>query len=215
MKHSYFGPSFSNEEIENELIKNKVLFKKSKIKYKRINNFNYLCKLVSKKISSGKIVGWYQDRMEWGPRALGNRSILCDPRNKKIRDILNVKIKKREKFRPFAPSILREKVKEWFEVDDENPFMTKVYKIKVSKKKIIPAVCHIDGTGRVQTVRKINNIKYYMLIKEFFKLSGVPILLNTSFNESEPIVCTPKNALDCFIRTKMDIIVLQNWILYR
>ena len=215
MKHSYFGPSFSNEEIKTELMKNKFFFEKSKIKYKRIDNFNHLCKLVSKKISSGKIIGWYQDRMEWGPRALGNRSILCDPRNKKIRDILNIKIKKREKFRPFAPSILREKVKEWFEVDDENPFMTKVYKIKDSKKILIPAVCHIDGTGRVQTVRKINNKKYYLLIKEFFKLTGVPILLNTSFNESEPIVCTPKNALDCFIRTNMDIIVLQNWIVYR
>ena len=215
IKHSYFGPCFNNKDVEIEIKKSKIFFNKNKIKYKKISNYKKLCKLISKKIVNGKIIGWFQDRMEWGPRALGNRSILADPRNRKIRDILNIKIKKREIFRPFAPSILREEVSKWFEVDDENPFMTKVYKIKNNKRDLIPAVCHIDGTGRLQTVRKVNNKKYYFLIKEFFKLTGVPILLNTSFNESEPIVCTPRNAIDCFIRTNMDFIVLQDWIIYR
>ena len=153
--------------------------------------------------------------MEWGPRALGNRSILGDPRRSDMKDILNLKIKRRESFRPFAPSILSENVDQWFEIDDKVPFMMKVYQIKEDKRSIIPAVTHVDGSGRLQTVSKEINNKYYSLINEFYKLTKVPILLNTSFNENEPIVCKPEEALDCFLRTKMDLLVLENTLINR
>tara|TARA_B110000305_G_scaffold200389_1_gene227575 strand:- start:474 stop:935 length:462 start_codon:yes stop_codon:yes gene_type:complete len=153
--------------------------------------------------------------MEWGPRALGNRSILADPRNINMREILNVKIKRREKFRPFAPSILEEETKNWFETEDKVPFMSKVFQVKSEKQHIIPSVTHIDGTGRLQTISKNYNPHFYKLISDFFKITKVPILLNTSFNENEPIVCNPKEALDCFLRTKMDILVLGNYVLHR
>mgnify|MGYP001443316454 CR=1 FL=1 len=161
------------------------------------------------------VVGWFQGRMEWGPRALGNRSILGDPRRSDMKDILNLKIKRRESFRPFAPSILREYVKDWFENDDEVPFMMKVYQIKKDKRNEIPAVTHVDGSGRLQTVYKDTNEKYYNLIKEFYNITNIPILLNTSFNENEPIVSNPQEALDCFLRTKMDILTLGNYLIQR
>ena len=153
--------------------------------------------------------------MEWGPRALGNRSILGDPRNHRMKEILNVKIKRRESFRPFAPSILREEVANWFEQDDDVPFMMKVFQIKQSRRKDIPAVTHVDGSGRLQTVYNDTNPKYYSLIREFGKQTGVPILLNTSFNENEPVVCKPSEALDCFLRTKMDVLVINNYFIAR
>jgi len=164
-------------------------------------------------IVDGKIVGWFQGRMEWGPRALGNRSILADPRRADIKDILNAKIKRRESFRPFAPSILREAVSEWFEQEDDVPFMTEVFPIRAKHRELIPAVTHVDGTGRLQTVHKETNPRYHALISEFCRLTSVPILLNASLSEDELIVCYPEEALDCFLRTKMDVLVLGSfWI---
>jgi carbamoyltransferase len=153
--------------------------------------------------------------MEWGPRALGNRSIVCDPRRADMKDILNQKIKRRESFRPFAPSILREATAEWFETDDDVPFMMQVYQIRAEKRAQIPAVTHVDGSGRLQTVTRATNPLYYALIERFRALTGVPMVLNTSFNENEPVVCKPEEALDCFLRTRMDTLVMGNWILTR
>ena len=171
-----------------------------------------MCKTVAKEIADGKVVGWFQGKMEWGPRALGNRSIVVDPRRAEMKDVLNARIKKREPFRPFAPSILLERVGEYFEKDYPDPFMIKVYPVKPDKRSEIPAVTHVDGTGRLQTVRKEDNPLYWQLIKEFDNLTGVPVVLNTSFNENEPIVCTPKEAIDCFLRTKMDVLAIGKYI---
>jgi carbamoyltransferase len=143
-----------------------------------------------------------------GPRALGNRSILCDPRRADMKAILNKKIKRRESFRPFAPSILEEAVSDWFEEDDAVPFMMQVFQIREEKRNIIPAVTHVDGSGRLQTVSRSTNPRYYRLIEMFHELTDVPMLLNTSFNENEPVVCEPKEALDCFLRTEMDLLVM-------
>jgi carbamoyltransferase len=153
--------------------------------------------------------------MEWGPRALGNRSILADPRRADMKSILNAKIKRREPFRPFAPSVLREAVGEWFEQDDDVPFMMEVFQIRPKHRELIPAVTHVDGSGRLQTVHKETNPRYYALISEFCRLTGVPMVLNTSFNENEPVVCYPEEALECFLRTKMDLLVLENFFLER
>ncbi len=146
--------------------------------------------------------------MEWGPRALGNRSILCDPRRRDIKDLLNAKIKRRESFRPFAPSILREHVRDWFEREADVPFMMEVFQVRLEKRHLIPATTHVDGSGRLQTVHRETNPLYHRLISKFYALTGVPILLNTSFNENEPVVCRPEEALDCFLRTKMDALAL-------
>ena len=151
--------------------------------------------------------------MEWGPRALGNRSILGDPRRADMKDILNVKIKRRESFRPFAPSILRESVPEWFEQDGDVPFMMQVYPIRAEKRALIPAVTHVDGSGRLQTVQRDSNPLYYRLIEAFRDLTGVPMVLNTSFNENEPVVCKPEEALECFLRTKMDVLVVGSFMI--
>ena len=166
-------------------------------------------------IAEGLVVGWYQGRLEWGPRALGNRSIVCDPRRADMKDILNLKIKRRESFRPFAPSILRNAVKDWFEVEDDVPFMMKVFPIRAEKRTEIPAVTHADGTGRLQTVFEETNPRYHALITAFEKRTGVPIVLNTSFNENEPVVCRPEEALNCFLRTKMDVLVLGKSLIRR
>jgi carbamoyltransferase len=166
-------------------------------------------------IAEGKVVGWYQGRMEWGPRALGNRSILGDPRRADMKDILNAKIKRRESFRPFAPSILRERVSRWFEQDGDVPFMMQVYPIRAEQRAKIPAVTHVDGSGRLQTVHRGTNPRYYELIEAFERITGVPMVLNTSFNENEPVVCKPQEALDCFLRTKMDVLVLGDWYIER
>jgi len=174
-----------------------------------------LCRRTAKAISDGGVIGWFQGRMEWGPRALGNRSILCDPRRADMKEILNAKIKRRESFRPFAPSILREHVAEWFEQEDDVPFMMEVFKFRAEKRALVPAVCHVDGSGRLQTVHRNTNPLYHQLISEFCALTSVPIVLNTSFNENEPVVCRPEEALDCFLRTKMDVLVLGNFFIER
>ena len=153
--------------------------------------------------------------MEFGPRALGHRSILADPRLVNMKQILNSKIKLREGFRPFAPSILDHEVRNWFEKNHEVPFMSFVFKIKEEKKKYVPAITHVNGTGRLQSVNIKNNKLYYNLINCFFKKTNIPMLLNTSFNENEPIVCTPREAIECFLRTKMDVLVLENYIIKR
>jgi carbamoyltransferase len=176
---------------------------------------NQLCRLTAEAVSEGKVVGWFQGRMEWGPRALGNRSILGDPRRADMKDILNAKIKRRESFRPFAPSILRERVSEWFEQDDDVPFMMQVFQVRADKRALVPATTHVDGSGRLQTVHRDTNPLYHSLIQRFNDLTGVPMVLNTSFNENEPVVCRPEEALDCFLRTKMDVLVLGNFFVRR
>ena len=157
-----------------------------------------LVKETAKRIADGKVVGWFQGRMEFGPRALGNRSIVVDPRRAEMKDLLNSRIKHREPFRPFAPSILAERVGDYFEETHPSPFMLMAYKVKPEKRSVIPAPTHVDGTGRLQTVDRDENPRYWKLIKEFENLTGVPVLLNTSFNENEPVVCTPEEAINCF-----------------
>ncbi len=215
MDSSYWGPQFSKAELSDELRMMSDELNKQGCEVTTIQDEDELCKRTAKEIADGKIVGWFQGRTEWGPRALGNRSIVVDPRRHDMKDILNSRIKRRESFRPFAPSILLEAVGEYFEKDYPDPFMIKVYPIKKVKRDVIPAVTHVDGTGRLQTVRRQDNPLYWTLIKEFEKLTGVPVVLNTSFNENEPIVNTPKEALDCFLRTKMDVLVLGNFIICR
>jgi carbamoyltransferase len=164
---------------------------------------------------AGKVVGWFQGRMEFGARALGSRSLIADPRRTDMRDIINLRIKFREKFRPFAPSILEEHVSEWFEIDESTPYMEKVFPIRKEKHALIPAVTHVDGSGRLQTVSKRTNPLYHALISRFFKKTGVPIVLNTSLNENEPVVRTPAEAISCFLRTDMDVLVLGNCLIDR
>ena len=215
MDTAYWGPQFGEAEISKELsVKSKELEEKGCV-IEKIENEDELCKRTASEIADGKVVGWFQGRMEWGPRALGNRSIVVDPRRAEMKDILNARIKRREPFRPFAPSILLEKVGEYFEKDYPDPFMIKVYPIRPEKRDEIPAVTHVDGTGRLQTVRREDNPLYWKLIKEFENLTGVPVVLNTSFNENEPIVCTPQEALDCFLRTKMDVLAVGNYLIRR
>jgi len=213
MQKAYWGPEFSEAEIDQELKAKSKELEEKRCVIKKVENDDELCRQTAKYIAEGKVVGWFQGRMEWGPRALGNRSIVVDPRNAEMKDILNSRIKRREPFRPFAPSILLERTGEYFEKDYPDPFMIKVYPIKPEKRRVIPAVTHVDGTGRLQTVRKEDNPLYWQLIKEFEKITGVPIVLNTSFNENEPIVCRPSEALDCFLRTKMDVLVLGKHII--
>ena len=215
MKHAYWGTSYNDDEILECLNKSNQKIINENCTFEKVTSDKTLNSTVAKAIADGKVVGWFQGRMEWGPRALGNRSILGDPRRSDMKDILNIKIKRRESFRPFAPSILREHVKDWFANDDEVPFMMKVYQIKHEKRNEIPAVTHVDGSGRLQTVYKDTNDKYYNLIKEFYNITNIPILLNTSFNENEPIVSSPQEALDCFLRTKMDILALGNYLIQR
>jgi len=174
-----------------------------------------LTRAAAQAIADGKIVGWFQGRMEFGPRALGNRSIVVDPRRPEMKDILNARIKKREPFRPFAPSILEERISEYFEQTHPAPTMLMVYQIKLERRAAIPAVTHVDGSGRLQTVSRATNPLYHDLISEFERITGVPVVLNTSFNEDEPIVCTPDQAMDCFQRTRMDVLFLGNYMVER
>jgi carbamoyltransferase len=204
---AYTGSRFSNEEIE-------IFLQSRNIKYRRLNDED-LYDVVTDKLIEPGVVGWFNGRAEFGPRALGARSIIADPRNSKAKDLLNLKIKRRESFRPFAPSILKEYSGEYFTKTDEVPFMEKVFPIKPEMQAVIPAVTHVDGTGRLQTVDKGVSPRYYALIDAFRKKTGVPILLNTSFNENEPIVNTPAEALDCFLRTQMDMLVLENCVIER
>jgi carbamoyltransferase len=204
---AYTGIRFSNEEIE-------AILQEKGIKYRRLDDAE-LYEVVTNKLIEPGVVGWYNGRAEFGPRALGARSILADPRNPQAKDLLNSKIKRRESFRPFAPSILKEYTSEYFTLYDEVPFMEKVFPIRKEKHAAIPAVTHVDGTGRLQTVDEHVSPRYYALIDKFREKTGVPILLNTSFNENEPIVNTPQEALDCFLRTQMDMLVLENCVIER
>lgn len=206
----YLGNFFMNDEIEKILIK----FKK-KILFKKLS-YEDLIKNVAIKLSENNVIGWFSGRSEWGPRALGNRSILCNPSLVDAKNFLNQKIKLRESFRPFAPSILEEEAKNWFEIGNEKlPFMSMVVQVKKEKIHLIPSVVHIDGTSRVQTVNFKDNPKYYSLIKEFFRVTKIPILLNTSFNENEPIVNTPEEAINCYLRTKLDFLILEDYLVSR
>ena len=207
MDHAYWGPHFSVNNIEKLLAAEAPRLDQAECRVTKLTE-DLLVKQTAQAIANGLVVGWFQGRMEWGPRALGNRSILGDPRRGDMKDILNLKIKRRESFRPFAPSIIREAVSEWFETDDDVPFMMKVFQVRENKRAQIPAVTHVDGSGRLQTIRPEVNPRYHRLIKEFKSLTQVPIILNTSFNENEPVVCQPQEALDCFLRTRMDVLVL-------
>jgi carbamoyltransferase len=202
MTGAYIGPQFSDDEIRSELVRSDVNFE--------IFTEAETTKRAAKDIAAGFVVGWFQGRMEFGPRALGNRSIVVDPRRAQMKDILNERIKKREPFRPFAPSILEERTGDYFEQTHPAPTMLMVYQIRPERRDEIPAVTHIDGSGRLQTVSREVNTRYYDLITEFDKLTGVPILLNTSFNENEPIVCTPRDAIECFKKTRMDVLYMGN-----
>lgn len=215
MAHAYYGPHFSDDECEALLDGEAERLQELACEVQKFTDTTQLCQATAMAISEGKVIGWFQGRLEWGPRALGNRSILGDPRRANMKDILNEKIKRRESFRPFAPSILREEVSNWFEEEADVPFMMQVFQVREEKRGIVPATTHADGSGRLQTVHRDTNPLYHELIRTFGEITGVPILLNTSFNENEPVVCHPREALECFLRTKMDVLVLGNWMVHR
>ena len=228
MKGAYLGPKLSEKNIEDQLIKLKGKYIKKTSKE--------ISSIVAKELSNSKTVGWFQGRMEFGPRALGGRSILADPRSEKMQKELNLKIKFRESFRPFAPSVLREDVNEWFELDDDSPYMLLVSEVKKEKqikmkaedvklfgieklnikRSSIPAITHVDYSARIQTVHKHTNPRYYDLISEFKKITNCPVLVNTSFNvRGEPIVCSVEDAFNCFMGTNLDILAIEDFILYK
>jgi len=207
MEHAYTGPEYSDEECA-------AAARAAGFEPERLED-DRLFGDVARAIEAGDVVGWFQGRMEFGPRALGNRSIVVDPRRADMKDILNARIKHREPFRPFAPSLLAEKTGDWYEQDHTSPFMVLVYKTKPDKRDQIPAVNHVDDTGRLQTVEERVSPRYYRLIKEFGELTGVPVVLNTSFNENEPIVMTPEQAVETFQKTRMDVLVLGNHVVRR
>jgi carbamoyltransferase len=215
MDHAYWGPAFNATEIQRVLNAHGFDIAAANCRVEDIGDESALCRRTAEAIAKGQVIGWFQGRMEWGPRALGNRSILCDPRRPDMKATLNAKIKRRESFRPFAPSVMEEAVAEWFEEDDSVPFMMQVFQVREEKRKLIPAVTHVDGSGRLQTVTSSTNPRYHKLIESFRDLTGIPMVLNTSFNENEPVVCKPEEALDCFLRTKMDKLVLGNVIIAR
>jgi carbamoyltransferase len=204
---AFTGSRFSNDEIENYLMSRGI-------EYKRYSD-KEIYEIVTERLIHSGVVGWFSGRAEFGPRALGARSIIADPRRADAKDLLNSKIKRRESFRPFAPSILKEYVSEYFEITDDVPFMEKVFPIRKEKQSLIPAVTHVDGTGRLQSVDRKTAPRYYQLIETFRQKTGIPILLNTSFNENEPIVNSPEHALECFLRTSMDMLVLENCVISR
>jgi carbamoyltransferase len=204
MDHAYWGPGYNHAAIRQTL-------DRAGLRYRELPE-EILCRDAAGHIARGHIVGWFQGRMEWGPRALGNRSILVDPRRSNMKDILNNRIKHREPFRPFAPSIHEEASGEYFERTYPSPFMTLAYPVRPEKRAVIPAPTHVDGTGRLQMVSRQTNPRYWRLIKEFERTTGVPVVLNTSFNENEPIVCTPEEAVDCFLRTQMDVLAMGDFL---
>jgi carbamoyltransferase len=207
MRHPYTGPEYTDAEYE-------AAISRAGLHARRLED-DELFRAIAERIAAGEVVGWFQGRMEFGPRALGNRSIVADPRRDEMKDVLNARIKHREPFRPFAPSVLAEATGEWFEQDYTSPFMVLVYKTRPEKRELIPAVNHVDDTGRLQTLERDVNPRYYRLIEEFGRQTGVPILLNTSFNENEPIVMTPDDAVGCFAKTQMDVLVLGNQVVLR
>jgi carbamoyltransferase len=212
MDHAYWGPEYARGEIRRSVEANGL--GKNGCAIEELNE-DELMQRTATIVADGKILGWFQGRAEWGPRALGNRSIVADPRRAEMKETLNQRIKHREIFRPFAPSILAEKTGEWFEKSHPSPFMTLAYSVRPEKRSKIPAPTHVDGTGRLQTVTREANSRYWSLIKAFERLTGVPVVLNTSFNDNEPIVCSPAEALDCFQRTKMDALVLGDFLITR
>jgi carbamoyltransferase len=202
MEGAFTGPEFADSEIRSEL-------QRASLDYESYSDREVTAR-AARDIADGLVVGWFQGRMEFGPRALGNRSIVADPRRAEMKDVLNERIKKREPFRPFAPSILEERIADYFEQTHPAPTMLMVYQIKPERRLQIPAVTHVDGSGRLQTVSREVNPRYHQLISDFAELTGVPVVLNTSFNENEPIVCTPRDAIDCFLKTRMDVLYLGN-----
>jgi carbamoyltransferase len=211
MEHAYWGTEYPTADVTGE----EWTASESPFAVERHDDEESLCRTVAQLIAAGKVVGWFQGRMEWGSRALGNRSILADPRRADIRELINTKIKFREKFRPFAPSVLEESLPEFFVDAAPDPFMQQVYPVRQEKRSMLPAITHVDGSGRLQTVSAATNPRYYRLIRAFAQITNVPVILNTSFNENEPIVDTPQQALDCFLRTQMDAIVVGNTIITR
>jgi len=207
MEGAYTGPEYSDDEIREAL-------DKSGLSYESYSD-SEVTRRAAADIADGAVMGWFQGRLEFGPRALGNRSIVVDPRRADMKDILNERIKKREPFRPFAPSILEEHTGGYFEQTHPAPTMLMVYQIKPERRAEIPAVTHVDGSGRLQTVSRRVNPRYYQLISDFYELTGVPVVLNTSFNENEPIVCTPQHAIDCFNKTRMDVLYIGNYAVRR
>jgi carbamoyltransferase len=207
MRHAFTGPAYGEAECE-------AAIGAAGLAAARLDD-DRLFPLVAEQIANGDVVGWFQGRMEFGPRALGNRSIVADPRRADMKGILNARIKQREPFRPFAPSILAPRTGEWFEQDYASPFMIMVYKTREEKRAAIPAVNHVDDTGRLQTVDRDVSPRYFRLIEEFERITGVPILLNTSFNENEPIVMTPAQAVETFANTRIDLLVLGNLVVRR
>jgi carbamoyltransferase len=212
MDHAYWGPGYTSDEIRNAIEAKGLGMSGCRVEELAGDN---LMQRTAAIIADGRILGWFQGRAEWGPRALGNRSIVADPRRREMKEILNQRIKHREIFRPFAPSILAEATTEWFEKSHPSPFMTLAYSVRPEKREKIPAPTHVDGTGRLQTVTREANPRYWSLIKAFEQLTGVPVVLNTSFNDNEPIVCRPEEALDCFQRTQMDALVLGDFLITR
>jgi carbamoyltransferase len=212
MDHAYWGPGYTRDETCRAIDRNGLRQNGWRVDELAEDN---LIERTARIVADGKILGWFQGRAEWGPRALGNRSIVADPRRPEMKEILNQRIKHREIFRPFAPSILSESTGEWFEKSHPSPFMTLAYSVRPEKREKIPAPTHVDGTGRLQTVTRDANPRYWSLIKAFEQLTGVPVVLNTSFNDNEPIVCRPEEALDCFKRTQMDALVLGDFLITR
>ena len=209
LRTPYTGIEYSNNDIE-KVLKNS--FYQNKFSYKLIEDDKVFYQSVAKLISQGNVIGWFQGKMEFGPRALGNRSILADPSNPKMKEIINLKIKRRESFRPFAPVVLKQFQSEWFESDFENLYMSSVSQVKKNKQSLVPAITHIDGTARIQSVDKLSNKKLTFLIEEFKNLTKIPILLNTSFNENEPIVRKPEEALNCILRNDLEFLIINNFI---
>jgi carbamoyltransferase len=207
MEHSYWGTEYDAIAIA-EVITGSGVVERGRCTWTTIDDEAALCRATASRIAEGQVIGWFQGRMEWGARALGNRSILADPRRRDMRDIINQKIKFRERFRPFAPSVLAEAIDDYFVGAVHDPFMIQVYPVRPDQRDAIPAVTHVDGSGRLQSVSREGNPRYWALIRAFAEQTGVPVLLNTSFNENEPIVERPEQALDCFLRTDMDVLVM-------
>ncbi|MEO8036456.1 MAG: carbamoyltransferase C-terminal domain-containing protein, partial [Acidobacteriota bacterium] len=215
MDHAYWGPQYDDVAVDHAVELRRADLDAAHCRIERVDDEQELCRRTAASVAQGNVIGWFQGRVEWGPRALGNRSIVCDPRRADMKNILNQKIKRRESFRPFAPSVLREAVGEWFETDYDVPFMLQVYQIREEKRPLIPAVTHVNGSGRLQSVTHDQNPRYHALISAFRDATGIPMVLNTSFNENEPVVNTPAEALDCFLRTKMDLLVMGDLMIER
>ena len=215
MEHSYWGPEFSDEDIVATLRAHDAEIHAAGCRQRSWTDDCGLDAWTAEQIAAGRVVGWFQGRLEWGARALGNRSIIADPRRADMREIINTRIKFRERFRPFAPSVAEEALDEFFVGAAPDPFMLQVYPVRPDKRCVVPAITHVDGSGRLQTVGRRSNPRYWNLIKAFERVSGVPMLLNTSFNENEPIVLRPAEALDCFLRTHMDVLVMGRHVVER